>query len=373
VILPSFPCDYQSIVSRLHAINPVLYGKTRNYVHGDVTYLSPYVSRGIISTKFILESVLSCGYTMDEIIPFVKQLAWRDYFQRVWQLKDVEKDIRYPQESVLNFGIPDAVINASTGIKAIDDSIDLLYKAGYMHNHCRMYVASIACNIAGSYWHNPSRWMYYHLLDGDLASNNCSWQWVAGANSSKKYFANQENISRFSNTPHVNSFLDIPYESFGMLNVPDVLTSLTSFGSATVLPEVKPLIVDAALPTFIYNYYNLDSEWRKHEPGNRILLLEPEIFKKYPVSEKCISFLLECSKNIPGIQIFTGAFSDLLIEYSLGTIYYREHPINAHYSGICDEREWISTNVTGYFPSFFSYWKQLSRELNIKEDGRKAH
>ena len=104
-----------------------------------------------------------------------------------------------------------------------------------------------------------------------------------------------------------------------------------------------------------------------------ILLLEPEIFQKYPVSEKCNSFLLECSKNIPGIQIYTGALSDLLTEYSLGNIHFREHLLNAHYSGICDEREWISRNVTGYFPSFFSCWKQLSHELDIKDDGRKAH
>ena len=50
-----------------------------------------------------------------------------------------------------------------------------------MHNHLRMYTASITSVIAKAHWLNPSKWMYYHLLDGDLASNSCSWQWVAGS------------------------------------------------------------------------------------------------------------------------------------------------------------------------------------------------
>ena len=71
-----------------------------------------------------------------------------------------------------------------------------------------MYIASIVCNIAKSHWKLPSKWFYYYLLDGDLASNNLSWQWVCGANSSKKYYANQENINKFCFTKQKNTFLD---------------------------------------------------------------------------------------------------------------------------------------------------------------------
>ena len=61
-----------------------------------------------------------------------------------------------------------------------------------------MYIASIVCNIAKSHWKLPTKWFYYYLLDGDLASNNLSWQWVCGANSSKKYYANQEISTNFA-------------------------------------------------------------------------------------------------------------------------------------------------------------------------------
>ncbi|MEY3350493.1 MAG: hypothetical protein RIQ50_604, partial [Bacteroidota bacterium] len=57
-----FPADYASILERVNQIDPVAYGKSRNYLNGAVTYLSPYVSRGVISTRQILDAVLSKGY-----------------------------------------------------------------------------------------------------------------------------------------------------------------------------------------------------------------------------------------------------------------------------------------------------------------------
>ncbi|MEO5685193.1 MAG: FAD-binding domain-containing protein [Chitinophagaceae bacterium] len=68
------------------------------------------------------------------------------------------------------------IAGAKTGITAIDEQITLLYETGYMHNPVRMYLAGITCNIGKAHWLQPARWMYYHLLDGDLASNSLSWQ-----------------------------------------------------------------------------------------------------------------------------------------------------------------------------------------------------
>ena len=79
--------------------------------------------------------------------------------------------------------MPKAVVEANTTIDAIDEAINELYQNGYMHNHMRMYLASLCCNIAKCHWKHPAKWMYFYLLDGDLASNTLSWQWVAGSNS----------------------------------------------------------------------------------------------------------------------------------------------------------------------------------------------
>ncbi len=358
-----FGTNYNSILKKLGEIDPVKYGKTRNYVAGAVTRLSPYISRGVISTKQVLQSVLDRGYQISQIEYFVKELCWRDYFQRVAQVKDLNVEIKQAQTPVHNYEIPLQIINATTGIEGIDNAIKQLYQTGYMHNHCRMYVASLVCNIAKSHWYHPAQWLYHHLLDGDWASNACSWQWVAGANSNKKYYANQENINKYTGTNQMNTYLDTSYEALESMATPASLSDTHKFSLESELPESTDIEFNSALPTFIYNYYNLDPVWHNDEPGNRILLIEPEFFSKYPVSKKCIDFMLALSKNIPGIQIYTGSFKSFCDTCKAENIFYKEHPLNAGYSGNKDERDWITEEVSGYYPSFFSYWKKVEKHL----------
>ena len=183
-----FPTEYNSILDRINKVHPVKYAKTRNFINGDVTYLSPYISRGIISSKQVLDAILAKGYKTYEIEKFIQELAWREYFQRVWQEigNDIWADIKHPQPDYVHSKMLTAINNSTTGIEAIDDKINELYETGYMHNHIRMYIASITCNVGKAHWLQPATWLYYNLLDGDMASNNCSWQWTAGSFSSKK-------------------------------------------------------------------------------------------------------------------------------------------------------------------------------------------
>ncbi len=358
-----FPSDYAFVLKQIDSIDPIKYGKTRNFINGDVTYLSPYISRGVISTKQVLHSFLAKGYTIQAIESFVKELCWRDYFQRVGQVKNLNEHIKQTQSPILNNEIPSRVINANTGIDGIDNSIKDLQQYGYMHNHCRMYTASLVCNIAQSHWKQPAQWMYYHLLDGDFASNFCSWQWVAGANSSKKYYANQENINKYTHTNQQNTFLDYPYEILEKSTPPEVLLATEMFKPVTKLPISDSIYFDTSLPTFIYNYYNLDPLWHQAEKGNRILLLDPQFFKEYPVNELCINFLLALSKNIPDIQVYIGTFNSFAEHYKSITIYFKEHPLNIGYIGIEESRDWIAPSITGFYPSFFAYWKKIEKQL----------
>ena len=361
-----FPTDYKSILEKIDSVEPVRYGKTRNFINGDVTYLSPYISRGVISTKQVLDHVISKGYKLSQIESFVKELCWRDYFQRVSQVKDVNQDIKQPQYPVLNHQIPSAIVNASSTIAGIDLAIQHLYSYGYMHNHCRMYTASVVCNIAKSHWLHPAQWMYYHLLDGDWASNACSWQWVAGANSSIKYIANQENINKYTNTFQTNTFLDTSYEAIEQMEIPTHLVGTQKLLLETAFPQSESLQADPNFPTFIYNYFNLDPLWHAEEAGNRVLLIEPDFFATYPISKKCMEFMLALSKNIEGIQVHIGSFDSLWKEFHVKEVYYKEHPLNIGYIGNKEERDWIAEDIVGYFPSFFAFWKKVETFLKEK-------
>ena len=367
VVDPFFQANYAAILQRIDDIDPVRYAKSRNYLNGAVTRLSPWISRGVISTKTVYHRMLAKGFRLEDMESLVKELCWRDYFQRVWQNKDIDQDLKQIQEPVAHHMLPNALLDAKTGIEALDLAIRELFSTGYMHNHCRMYLSSVTCNIAQAHWKTPAQWMYYHLLDGDWASNACSWQWVAGSNSGKKYVANQENINRYTGSSQTGSYLDCTYEELLTQKIPSAFSSFGPFEQKTKLPQTEAPTLNPDLPTFVYNYYNMDPEWHKGEPGNRILLLEPSIFGRYPVSENCIEFLTALCRNIPGIQIMTGSFEELKSMAERSLLYFKEHPLNRQYSGIEESRDWICEEVTGYYPSFFAYWKVVEKHLRKQE------
>lgn len=230
-------------------------------------------------------------------------------------------------------------------------------------------MASIACNIAKARWLQPSKWLYYHLLDGDIASNNCSWQWVAGAFASKKYYCNQANINKYTHSNQQDTFLDKTYDKIVVLPVPDALKETSTLSLQTTLPVTPVPLIDTTKQTILYNAYNIDPAWRKDDNANRVLLLEPSHFNKCPVSKKVIEFVINLSKNIAGIQVYCGEVSALQSLYKnsrlpIGEVFIaKEHPAFRYYPGIKDSRNWMYPEVTGYYPSFFSYWKQCEQYL----------
>jgi deoxyribodipyrimidine photo-lyase len=367
----SFPTENEKVLERVNAIDPIKYAKTRNFINGQITYLSPYITRGVISTKQVMDKILEKQYPYPAIEKIIQELAWREYFQRVWQTKGAQiwENLKQDQQEVVHHQMISSIQKANTGIESIDFAINGLYENGYLHNHSRMYLASIACNIGKAHWLEPSMWMYYHLLDGDIASNNCSWQWVAGAFSSKKYYCNQENINKYTFSKQQNTFLDKPYEQLVDMPIPDALKETTVLDLKTNLPQTTSLKIDTTIPTLIYNSYNLDPIWRKLEKVNRVLLLEPSHFNQYPVSDKVIEFIIGLSKNIEGIQIFTGEIEEIKNIYKADNVWddqkiiSKEHPSFTYYPGMMVQRDWMFPEVTGYYPSFFSFWKKAERSL----------
>jgi len=362
----SFPLvTYNDIISSIESINPIHYAKSRNYLTGAVSYLSPYIARGVISLPLVAKTVLK-KYTRFEAEKFLQELAWREYFQRVWQAKGdaIFSDLKQAQYPVQHHQMPTALIEAKTGIEGLDKAVQHLYETGYMHNHARMYTAMLSCNIAQAHWLVPAQWMYYHLLDGDLASNMLSWQWVAGSFSSKKYVANQENINRYTNTNQTQTYLDCGYENFPLQYIPDPLTTTTTLSLHTPLPKSDIFTISAEEKIFIYNAYNLDPLWHKDEKGIRILLLEPSLYDRFPVSKKVIDFIVAmATNNIPDINILVANFNDAFHTIPKNNIYYKEHPLNTHYTGMEESRDWLCSSVSGYFPSFFNFWKKIQNKF----------
>ena len=203
------------LLEYVSTIDPRDYERSRNSLNGKVTYLSPYITAGVISLTEIKNQILSKNGAR-ESSKLIQELAWRDYFQSVHLSigGDIFKSIKREQDFGQYQDMPTAILEGKTGVRIIDKAIAKLYNTGYLHNHERMWLAMLTCNVAGTSWKTGAAWMYYHLLDGDLASNTLSWQWVAGTFSSKKYFANQENLNKYglSDDRQFGTILDKSYE-----------------------------------------------------------------------------------------------------------------------------------------------------------------
>ena len=206
----------------LQAIDPINYGATRNFGGGKVTRLSPYVHHGVVDLNAIRNYALSRCSQPQQATKFIQELVWRDFWQRVaerhpdWLERDVEDYKTGWSAKDYQEHLPADIAAGSTGIACIDAFIADLLTTGYVHNHARMYLASYVVHFRRVRWQAGAGWFLQHLLDGDEASNNLSWQWVASTFSNKPYIFNLENVGKYFGalvdvSPQNNAPLDASY------------------------------------------------------------------------------------------------------------------------------------------------------------------
>ena len=345
------------LLAALKDFNPNQYTATRNYIDGNVSRLSPYISRGVITTSEIGNYLFNLNWSKKELLKFLQELAWRDYFQIAFSFKHQNSSTK------TNYKLPEFLLKNNSGIEGIDLGIETLMQHGYLHNHQRMYLAMLVCNILKIDFNDASRWMYFYLLDADEASNSLSWQWVAGKLTGKKYVANQENINHFCRTNQANTFLDVPYERLDSIGIPDNLKINSDIELKTQLPSVVNSIHDNTGHFSIHNFYNLDNEWCNNFPNTKILLIEPKHFQQYPICKNSIDFMIAQAKLMNGIQIFVGEFSELRNTFPHHHFHFKAHSLFSHYQGEAVPSDYLFNEVKDYYPSFSAYWKKCLKYL----------
>ncbi|MFN3629661.1 MAG: FAD-binding domain-containing protein [Casimicrobiaceae bacterium] len=197
----AFPPNRSSALERCDRVDPRHYAATRNHLHGAVSGLSPYITHGLITIPEVLERT-SSRHALCWQDKFVFELGWREYFHHAWghlgeRIWGPARPLPAPA-TAYHASLPEDVTRAATGVEVVDQSIIQLYRSGYLHNHQRMWLASYLVHLRKIDWRAGARWMYGHLLDGDLASNTLSWQWVAGSWTGKPYLFNAENVAKYS-------------------------------------------------------------------------------------------------------------------------------------------------------------------------------
>lgn len=186
----------------LNRVDPPTYARTRNRLNGAVTRLSPYIRHGVISLKEAKDHALSRVHRRQDAEKLINEFGWRDYWQRLYAKlgegiwRDQEPYKTGFQAKHYADELPADIKHGETGLACMDAFANELRETGYLHNHARMWMAAYIVHWRKVKWQAGARWFLTHLLDGDPASNNLSWQWVASTFSHKPYFFNRENLER---------------------------------------------------------------------------------------------------------------------------------------------------------------------------------
>ena len=185
------------------------YSKLRNFDLGpegrsNVSCLSPYITHGIINEKEIIKKSLD-KFSFAKNEKFIQEVLWRTYWKgwlelrpNVWndyliELKKIREDFKDNKE-YLN------AIEGKTNIECFNYWVNELKENNYLHNHTRMWFASIWIFTLELPWQLGAEFFMQHLYDGDAASNTLGWRWVAGIQTQgKHYLASEWNIKKFTN------------------------------------------------------------------------------------------------------------------------------------------------------------------------------
>ncbi|MDJ0941096.1 MAG: FAD-binding domain-containing protein [Woeseiaceae bacterium] len=188
------------------------YARTRNFDYGpdnrgNVSVLSPYVRHRLVLESEVLEQTLE-RHSSTAAEKFVQEVFWRAYFKG-WLEQHPDVWRRYRRDLVAAISTLevdadlcaayDRAVTGQTGIDCFDAWVDELTRTGYLHNHARMWFASIWIFTLRLPWQLGADFFLRHLLDGDPASNTLSWRWVGGLHTrGKTYLARVSNITSYT-------------------------------------------------------------------------------------------------------------------------------------------------------------------------------
>jgi len=189
----------------------VNYSTQRNFDFGpgkrkNVSCLSPYISHRLITEYEVVKKVLS-KFPYQKVEKYIQEIFWRVYWKGWLELRpqvwtDFTEDLRGIEEDK-NYQI---AVSGKTEIQCFNDWVNELKENNYLHNHTRMWFASIWIFTLNLPWQKGAEFFMKYLYDGDAASNTLSWRWVAGLQTKGKHYVAQSwNISKFTN----NKYKDI--------------------------------------------------------------------------------------------------------------------------------------------------------------------
>ncbi len=276
------------------------YSKLRNFDFGpdnrsNISCLSPYITHGIVNELEVIDKSLK-KFSFSKNEKFIQEVLWRVYWKgwlelrpNVWsdylvELNNLRNEFKSNQ-NYLN------AIEGKTNIECFNQWVKELKENNYLHNHTRMWFASIWIFTLELPWQLGAEFFMQHLYDGDAASNTLGWRWVAGVQTQgKHYLASEWNIKKFTNNRFQN--IQLNENASSILNDKTYPINKKEFLNSQIL-EDKILLIFENNMTFEF------SDFKEHK-FKKILLVLNDTNRAIKLSEKVLKFkanLLEDQKT----------------------------------------------------------------------------
>ena len=273
------------------------YSKLRNFDFGpdnrsNISCLSPYITHGIINELEVIDKSLK-KFSFAKNEKFIQEVLWRVYWKgwlelrpNVWSDYLIELG-KVKDEFKNNQSYLDA-IEGKTNVDCFNQWVIELKESNYLHNHTRMWFASIWIFTLELPWQLGAEFFMQHLYDGDTASNTLGWRWVAGVQTQgKHYLASEWNINKFTN----DRFKNIKLNENAKPISSDKIYSVTNKGF-----ENSEISEDKTLLIFENNMAFEFSDFKEHK-FKKILLVSNDTNRTIKLSEKVLKFKANLLKD----------------------------------------------------------------------------
>ena len=185
------------------------YSRLRNFDYGpnnrsNISCLSPYITHGVISELEVIKKSLN-KFSFSKNEKFIQEVLWRTYWKGWLELRpavwtDYLNELKKIREDFKDNVDYKKAIEGNTNIECFNEWVNELKENNYLHNHARMWFASIWIFTLKLPWQLGAEYFMKHLYDGDAAANTLGWRWVAGIQTQgKNYLASEWNIKKFTN------------------------------------------------------------------------------------------------------------------------------------------------------------------------------
>jgi len=315
-------------LNKLNSIDAVTYARNRDFLNGAVTHLSPYLRHGCLTLSETFAAVKKRFGLDAEML--LTELTRRDYWRQVWFAEGsaIYSEMEPPKVAIAYAPLTDAVMQGKTGLPCMDAFIGDLLTTGYVHNHARMWLASYIVHHLKMDWRAAADWFEAHLLDGDVASNHLSWQWVASTFSSKPYYFNKESLARYTGAKYcANCKVKCPFDdSYEALNTRLFSQTVAAHAKQYTLKPAPMRVASShkAIAVYVHDEMLSPTNSVLIRPFPKIFVFDPQLYRHWSLNR--LQFVADCLSEMMNVEVWVGDTYEVLVQRGVGQIFTQDTP-----------------------------------------------